>query len=110
MKHAHSHAWQTLVDAEKREKWPVTHYPECVSCHVVGYGYKSGFVTPEKTPKLLNVTCENCHGPGSIHAGDDSKAIPVAKPTSTSCTQCHNFEHSPKFDFTAYWKKIRHGG
>ena len=108
-KHAHSRAWQTLVDAEKREGWPVTHYPECVSCHVVGYGEKSGFVTPKQTPKLLNVTCENCHGPGSAHADDDSKPMPH-KPSVKTCTKCHNFEHSPKFDYQKYWKKITHGG
>ncbi|MCA8956120.1 MAG: hypothetical protein KDC87_08595, partial [Planctomycetes bacterium] len=109
-KHAHSHAWQTLIDAEKREGWPVTHYPECVSCHVVGYGSKSGFVSPQKTPGLLNVTCENCHGPGSAHvaAGDGNVKMPQ-KATVKVCTECHNFEHSPQFDYSKYWPKIAHG-
>ena len=108
-KHAHSHAWQTLIDAEKKEKWPVTKYPECVSCHVVGYGYKTGFVSPKKTPDLLNVTCENCHGPGSKHVEDDSTPMPFPKPAVKVCTECHNSEHSPKFDYNPYWKKILHG-
>ncbi len=112
--HAHTRAWKTLVEAEKREKWPVTSYPECVSCHVVGYTYKSGFVSPEKTKDLLNVTCENCHGPGSIHVKsqgtDAEKPMPIAKPPVSSCTKCHNSEHSPKFDFKKYWKKTQHGG
>ena len=107
--HAHSRAWQTLIDAEKREKWPVTSNPECVSCHVVGYGYKSGFVNPKKTPELLNVTCENCHGPGSLHSAEETVPMPAPKPGPKVCTECHNFEHSPKFDYTEYWKKILHG-
>jgi len=106
--HAHSRAWQTLIDAEKREGWPVTHYPECVSCHVVGYGYKSGFVSPDKTPKLLDVTCENCHGPGNQHVASDGDE-PMWKVEVKTCTECHNFEHSPKFDYTKFWKMIEHG-
>jgi Cytochrome c554 and c-prime len=107
--HAHSRAWKTLVEAEAREKWPVTSYPECVSCHVVGYGEKSGFVSPKKTKHLLNVTCENCHGPGGKHVASEDAADIVGKPSVRTCTACHNFEHSPRFDYTKYWKKIEHG-
>lgn len=107
-KHSHSHAWKTLIESEKKEGWPVTHYPECVSCHVVGYGYKSGFISPKKTPNLLNVTCENCHGPGKLHAASDG-AVAMAKVEVKTCTDCHNFEHSPKFDYSKYWKMIMHG-
>jgi hypothetical protein len=107
-KHAHSHAWKTLIDAEKREGWPVTHYPECVSCHVVGYGQKSGFISPKKTPELLNVTCENCHGPGNKHVETDGD-WPMQAVEVKTCTACHNFEHSPKFDYGKYWKMMEHG-
>jgi hypothetical protein len=41
--------------------------PECVSCHVTGYGYKSGYDGTKATDLLKNVNCENCHGPGSAH-------------------------------------------
>ena len=107
-KHAHSHAWKTLIDAEKKEGWPVTHYPECVSCHVVGYGQKSGFISPQKTPELLNVTCENCHGPGNKHVKTDGD-WPMQAVEVKTCTVCHNFEHSPKFDYGKYWQMIEHG-
>jgi hypothetical protein len=115
LEHAHSRAWKTLIDAEKREEWPVTKYPECVSCHVVGYGKKTGFITPEKTPKLLNVGCETCHGPGKKHVdeGGDPEFILGSGDGNEwqlrSCLQCHNFEHSPKFEYDSYWKKIEHG-
>ena len=107
-KHAHSHAWKTLIDAQDKEGWPVTHYPECVSCHVVGYGYKSGFLSPKETPELLNVTCENCHGPGSKHVASDGDE-PMQKVEVKTCTICHNFEHSPKFDYSKFWEMIKHG-
>ncbi len=62
----HSHAYQTLV---KDAKNPSNRQfdAECIVCHTVGFGYKSGFESLEKTPKLINVGCESCHGPASEH-------------------------------------------
>jgi hypothetical protein len=62
----HSHAYQTLVDAKHPS---LRQYDgECIVCHTVGFGYKTGFTNAEDTPKLINVGCESCHGPGSLHA------------------------------------------
>src|SRR6185312_9998287 len=62
----HSHAYQTLVDAKHPS---LRQYDgECIVCHTVGFGYKSGFTDAIKTPHLENVGCESCHGPGSLHA------------------------------------------
>jgi hypothetical protein len=111
----HAHAWQTLVDAEKDPKrygWPVTKYPDCVSCHVVGYGEKSGFVSAEKTAHLTDVGCERCHGPGLDHvASGGTKKLGIlggALP-SVMCTQCHDYEQSPEFVYGERWKLIEHG-
>ncbi|MFO0802150.1 MAG: multiheme c-type cytochrome [Gemmataceae bacterium] len=41
---------------------------ECVICHTVGFGFKTGYENEEKTPHLKNVGCESCHGPGSGHS------------------------------------------
>ncbi len=47
---------------------------KCLPCHSTGHGVESGFVSTEKTPRLANVQCEGCHGPGNIH-------IAIAKKT-----------------------------
>jgi len=111
----HANAWQTLVDAEKDPKrygWPVTKYPDCVGCHVVGYGEKTGFVTFEKTEHLAAVGCERCHGPGLAHMASGGKKklgiIGGATP-SVMCTQCHDYEQSPEFVYTQRWALIQHG-
>jgi hypothetical protein len=112
----HGRAWKTLVDAENdggaKYGWPVTHYPDCVSCHVVGYGRPGGFVSGDATPELVDVGCERCHGPGSEHAATSgtSKLGKVGGGTpSIVCTQCHDFEQTPDFDYNQRWQMIRHG-
>ena len=61
----HSHAYDTLVKAKHPS---LRQYDgECIVCHTVGFGYKTGYTSEKETPKLLNVGCESCHGPGSLH-------------------------------------------
>lgn len=104
----HARAWQTLEEAETgRYGWPVTHYPDCVSCHTVGYGYRSGFVSPRKTPDLAGVGCEACHGPGSEHV-EEMTAETILRGDPADCRHCHDFEQSPRFDYAERWKKIEH--
>ena len=105
----HAHAWQTLVDAEPvRYGWPVTAYPDCVGCHTVGYGERSGFVNMERTPQLGSVGCEACHGAGSAHVESGGTAV-MGRVGPAGCTGCHDFEQTPDFDFSALWRAIRHG-
>jgi hypothetical protein len=75
----HAHAYQTLVDAKKPSLRQFD--AECIVCHVVGFGYKTGFegfehLDPklpenaqkiERQKKLIDVGCESCHGPASEH-------------------------------------------
>jgi hypothetical protein len=70
--------------------------PECIPCHVVGFRQAGGFQTDLRTPHLVNVQCENCHGMGTEHASDwlsqhkvdEAPAAPAttrsATPSSTS--------------------------
>ena len=64
-KSGHAHAYQTLTDAKHPSNRQYD--AECVVCHTVGFGYDTGFTDGARTPKLVNVGCENCHGPGSAH-------------------------------------------
>ncbi len=55
---------------------------ECIRCHTVGYDYNSGFVDAVQSPQLMNVGCENCHGPGSLHSAaevNNALAAPAKK-------------------------------
>lgn len=97
----HAHAFQTILDKNR------TSDPECVSCHVVGFSEKGGFVSQEKSPHLNNVQCESCHGPRKDHVanpGGKSERM-MAKKT---CIGCHTPPHSPGFDAKKYWEIIKH--
>jgi hypothetical protein len=114
-KSKHHAAWDTLVKAEadaKRYGWPVTAYPDCVSCHVVGFREQSGFVSFAETPDLAAVGCERCHGPASAHIANPAQnrlGILGGVLSSVLCTQCHDFEQSPDFQYLDKWKLIEHG-
>jgi hypothetical protein len=107
----HSHALVTLEDAKPEGQ---DYNPECVKCHVVGQGFTSGFVTPDKTPDLGGVGCENCHGPGSRHAGnpadEQGRAMMRVTKSASDCQKCHDAENSVHFNFDTYWPKIAHPG
>lgn len=97
--------------------------PNCVSCHVTGYGQPGGFVSLEKTPNLAGVQCEVCHGPGagylkpelmSFQNKEYKRSAVVAAgmvvPSAETCAQCHN-KKSPfykPFDFQARVKEGIH--
>jgi hypothetical protein len=104
--------------------------PECLSCHVTGWGTPTGYqltVDPldKKAVKvnedLANVGCESCHGPGSEYK---SKKVMVAISdgttkgstvglttiTAETCTVCHN-KKSPTykpFDYAVRVKEVAH--
>lgn len=84
MKMDHSKALSAL-SAEEQKK------PECVKCHVTGYGEATGFESVEKTPNLANVQCEACHGAGSLHMkapmADKKKTI---NGKGIDCRECHS--------------------
>ncbi len=103
--------------------------PECICCHTAGWDtrevlrFESGYVSADKTPYLMGVHCENCHGPASRHveleeAADAAEADLLAEREAMSvtredaatkvCHQCHDHENSPDFDFEEYWPQIEH--
>lgn len=111
----HAHAVETLIK-ESQE-----YNPTCVRCHVTGYGFFNGFHSYEKTPKMINVQCESCHGSGSEHLAwargedvgetdrdpDHAYLFPVTK---DRCVACHDSENDAEFDFAADLLKVSHSG
>jgi hypothetical protein len=81
-----------------------THDDKCVGCHTTGYGQPGGFVSLEKTPDLLGVQCESCHGPGGEYLKEGAMTLKnknykradliklglVAISAETCTGQCHN--------------------
>lgn len=100
-KEKHAHAFDVIV--EKKHEYD----PECVRCHTTGFGYVSGFITPETTPGLEHVGCENCHGPGSKHIEEPLKDN-YGEVNREKCESCHNPDNSPKFVYEEYLAKIKH--
>jgi len=90
----HAYAFSTLKEQGNE------YNPECVVCHVVGYRARGGFTGAAKTPHLLNVQCESCHGSGSEHP--QAKPM-VAMVPEEVCRKCHNDKHSPAFDYPTYF-------
>jgi hypothetical protein len=92
----------------------------------VGFAYKSGFTDAEKTPKLKDVGCESCHGPGSLHRNNPQdvelqkrmnqpwrNAVGAAKERAIeqSCRICHDSDndvHWLSVGFQTKWQKIVH--
>ena len=95
----HAHAWEAL-EAKGDEV-----DPECVRCHVTGFGLIGGFDPASSAP--VNVQCEACHGPGAEHAASRAPT-PGGTLGGDFCLQCHDVANSPHFKFEDYWPRIAH--
>ena len=116
----HAHAYKQLVNAKNPSLREFD--GECVVCHVVGFGYKTGFTGKEM--HLVNVGCESCHGPSSLHVADP-KNVPLREALSPwrrqpgepndnkriaridqFCQKCHDIENDNGWkDFKNKWEK-----
>ncbi|MGA7160295.1 MAG: cytochrome c family protein [Bacteroidota bacterium] len=121
---AHASAFKTLQSPKAEEiakakglKVKASEAPECLQCHVTGYGVDKSLTAALKVED--GIQCETCHGPGS-----DYKSIPVMKDAAKAeaaglilakddpklCIQCHNSK-SPsykEFKYQEAWEKIKH--
>jgi hypothetical protein len=95
----HQLAWETL----ERDKKTFDNY--CVSCHVTGFRRPGGSAL-KKLEGLVDVQCESCHGPGSLHAAAGDTASIVRDPPESTCKTCHSAKHSTHFDFDTYRPKL----
>ena len=122
---AHSKAFETLktekankIAKEKGFSTPAAETPECLKCHVTGYG-QDAKMFGAKFKMEDGIQCETCHGPGSDYKDmkvmkDRDLAIKnglaVHEKIDDFCITCHNVE-SPTFvdmDINAAWEKIKH--
>ncbi len=71
----------------------------CYDCHSTAYGVPGGFVGLEETPHLANLSCEVCHGPGSVHVASAGQAAMKRGLTMEDCEVCHISERVRAFRF-----------
>ena len=95
----HATAFATLTKNQRDSS------PECLPCHVVGYGKPGGFASKVSTPDLVNVQCENCHGMGTKHPEKGDTAAVVGPDV---CLTCHTHEQNPDFDYDQALTHIVH--
>jgi hypothetical protein len=111
----HAKAYKTLVEAKHPSNRQYD--GECIVCHTVGFMYDSGYRNEKDTPKLINVGCESCHGPGSEHAKNPNNAQLQAEMNPWKgnkrliemnlCIKCHDPDNDVHWSF-GKWKKIEH--
>jgi hypothetical protein len=112
---SHSRAYQSLVEAKRPANRQYD--GECIVCHTVGFGYESGYRNEKDTPKLLNVGCESCHGPASLHVKNpnNSELRSALNPWKSDvkrieidlCVKCHDTDNDVHWNYEK-WKKIEH--
>jgi peroxiredoxin len=79
--------------------------PECIGCHVVGYGEPGGFRSASETPELENVGCESCHGRGGPHLSPQAVSDGNYAP---QCGRCHDQKHSLGFEYATFLPRVSH--
>jgi len=107
---------KALFDARKKANLdPAKDYTtdaKCLACHTTGYGKDGGY--PEKitddnkkvAEMMGSVSCEACHGPGSVYleyknakrkenkdyafTKEELAKVGLAMPTEAICNTCHN--------------------
>ncbi|MYC77760.1 hypothetical protein F4X10_18500 [Candidatus Poribacteria bacterium] len=90
---SHATAFNTLLTVGKQ------FYPECVSCHVTGFRYETGYqIGKEEKEHLADVGCETCHGPGKQHITTPLTTNIRGEVKNQVCLECHTPSHSPGFD------------
>ncbi len=101
-KSQHSHAFRTLENRDRHRD------AACTVCHSVRQGEPGGFLDVRLTPRLQDVQCESCHGPGKQHVLSPKEPGYGKVELPTQCVTCHTHENDPDFDLPSYWPKIKH--
>jgi hypothetical protein len=98
-------AWDRLDDKQKKDE-------KCFTCHVTGYKKPGGFVSYDKTPKLVGIQCEACHGPAGDHMkvplnDKAKKKSTMTVPSEASCKVCHAKAGNPNFKEFKYSDAVK---
>jgi len=106
-KSGHAKAFSTLVERQADAD------PTCIGCHTVGFGAPTGYLRKFTGSKLIDVGCESCHGPGSLHVrqreGDKTIDFHYRELAAGDCKKCHYGEFSRTFYWSEFWPRIQHG-
>jgi len=104
----HAKAMETLKGADREN-------PKCLKCHSTAASVDKSLVATVTLEE--GVSCESCHGPGSIYKSAGimkNQQLALTKgmilPTEDVCKKCHNSE-SPNFkgfNYEEYKAKIAH--
>jgi hypothetical protein len=86
--------------------------PGCIGCHVTGFGSPGGYERKYGTTRLVNVGCESCHGPGSLHISrmkkESDNDFEFRKLAAGDCEACHHGEFSRPFAWDEFWPIVTH--
>lgn len=104
----HANAMKSLNAEEAKN-------PKCLKCHSTAAAANPDLV--ETITVNEGVSCESCHGPGSVYKNmaimkDRTKSLAsgLILPEEKVCKKCHNEEspHYKGFNYTEYVAKIAH--
>lgn len=82
--------WRKTGHAKSFELLPAKYQTDekCLKCHTTGFGHPTGYKTAADND-LKGTGCEDCHGPGSIHA-EMSKPFATQKPNPEQQQACRD--------------------
>jgi hypothetical protein len=106
--YAHADAWEGLQSSGGAQEF-------CEGCHTVNQlgntsTEEGGWLTTGD-PRYTDVQCENCHGPGEVHANNPQRSnVPLATlavgvDLDSGCGECHQGTHHP---FVEQWEESPH--
>ena len=76
--------------------------PNCVPCHVTGYGESGGYkadMNPDDAKLVVGVTCEACHGAGSIYRQKHADAVDKLKSSGETTDRKALLDARQNFDY-----------
>jgi len=97
----HAKAYQSLVAKGRQFDG------ECVVCHAVAFECDKEVIDWKALEGFLNVQCEACHGPGSLHAASKGgQGLTLGPGLRAACLRCHTPERSAEFDFPSWSLRV----